>query len=63
MPIERHNLGELAWKGMIRYDQGKIREMHQKDELILVRTSSDEFKVVQRKQQNKAEKVEKDFEF
>ena len=51
MPIESHNLGELSWKGIIRYDQEKFRQLYNKDDLMLVRNSHDEYRVVSSRQE------------
>lgn len=44
IPIEKFNIGELVWKGFIRYDQEKIRSMYQSDkELLLYRRGADDY--------------------
>ncbi len=45
MEIEKHNIGELAWKGMVRYDQEKIRNLFQKKKLILIKTINGEYRI------------------
>ena len=52
MFIEKHNIGELLWKGMIRLDnQERIKELYQKNNLELVRTTRDEYKIRESKNQ------------
>lgn len=46
MPINKHDLGELAWKGMIRLDQFKVRKNLFEEELLLMRTPNGEYKVL-----------------
>ncbi len=50
MPIETNNIGELVWKGLISYDQDKICQLLLKNDLILIRTSNSELKIVEPEQ-------------
>ena len=51
IPIEKYNIGELVWKGFIRYDQEKIREVFQsKDDLLLIRRGVDNYIIKQENQ-------------
>ena len=45
MEIEKYNLGELAWKPIINYDQERILSLFQKDKLILLKTSDGSYKI------------------
>ena len=46
IPIEKFNIGELAWKGFIRYDQDKMRSMLQSNkELFLYRRGADYYTI------------------
>ena len=48
IPIEKYNIGELVWKGFIRYDQEKIRSMFQSNkELLLYRRGADDYSIKQ----------------
>ena len=48
IPIEKYNIGELVWKGFIRYDQEKIRSMYQSNkELLLYRRGVDDYTIKQ----------------
>ena len=48
IPIEKFNIGELVWKGFIRYDQEKIRSMyHSNKELLLYRRGTDDYTIKQ----------------
>lgn len=47
MPIETHNIGELTWKGLVSYDQNKIHQLLLKNDLILIRTSNSELRVIE----------------
>ena len=56
MKIEKQNIGELIWKGMIRFDnQDKIRELLTKPNLEIIRTARDEYKIVEQKESKKEE--------
>ena len=46
IPIEKYNIGELVWKGFIRYDQEKIRSMYQSNKtLYLYRRGTDDYTI------------------
>ncbi len=61
--IDKYNLGELAWKNIIRYEPSKIRSIFQNSkELLLVRRGADDYILKQRPQNNNQPK-HKEIEF
>jgi hypothetical protein len=51
IPIEKYNIGELVWKGFIRYDQEKNREVFQSNsDLLLIRRGVDDYIIKQENQ-------------
>ena len=55
MEIEKHNIGELAWKGMVRYDLEKIRHLFQKKRLMLFKTPNGEYRIKEAENTNVVE--------